>query len=66
MSMVRIDRMCQVLKIEGMLRQAEIEGIIDLYVQHLTVDDLRKEFRQQEVTKKSKLILEEIDERCGG
>ncbi|KAF2299915.1 hypothetical protein GH714_005949 [Hevea brasiliensis] len=62
MSMVRIDRMCQGLKIKGMLRQAEIEGIIDLYVQHLIVDDLRKEFRLQEVTKKSKLILKEIDE----
>ncbi|KAF2308705.1 hypothetical protein GH714_013431 [Hevea brasiliensis] len=66
MSMVRIDRMCQGLKIEGMLRQAEIKGIIDLYVQHLIVDELKKEFRQQEVTKKSKLTLEEIDEIGGG
>ncbi|KAF2300758.1 hypothetical protein GH714_015588 [Hevea brasiliensis] len=94
MSMVRIDQMCQGLKIEGMLRyfwrqlgmdyreglrslsnetniiemcgQANIEGIIDLYVQHLTIDDLKKEFRQQEVTKKSKLTLEEIDETGGG
>ncbi|KAF2308700.1 hypothetical protein GH714_013374 [Hevea brasiliensis] len=66
MSIVRIDRMCQGLKIEGMLRQAEIEGIVDLYVQHLTVDEPKKEFRQQEVTKKSKLTLEEIDVIGGG
>ncbi|KAF2286995.1 hypothetical protein GH714_036796 [Hevea brasiliensis] len=66
MSMVRIDRMCQGLKIKGMLRQAEIEGIIDLYVQHLTTDDLRKAFRQQEVTEKSKLTFEEIDEISWG
>ncbi|KAF2292102.1 hypothetical protein GH714_010571 [Hevea brasiliensis] len=31
MSLVKIDRMCQGLKI-ALLKQAEIEGIIDLYV----------------------------------
>ncbi|KAF2304369.1 hypothetical protein GH714_030524 [Hevea brasiliensis] len=72
MSLIRLDKLCQGIKIEGLLRyfwrllgkdyreglrplgcdndvlimcqHAELEGSVDVYVEHLSVNDLRREF----------------------
>ncbi|KAF2308195.1 hypothetical protein GH714_036655 [Hevea brasiliensis] len=46
-------------------RRAELEGEVDFYVEHLTVDELRIEFRREteEMQPKRKgAVLEEMDE----